>query len=197
MPGATCLGGGHLPTPEWTLGAGKFPHQTPLDPFGWSKLTQHQRGKIFKNVSQNFWMSFTELKVVFWPQTSGYKVDLWISSKNSIFGDAIPVRLEPLKNPAPGYKIHCQSEKSGPEWPEESQIMQTCPGQAIQPISEQKNWKNQTFSFSEKRPFLGPLGERLAENDQKSPRKAPKIPGMTLIYLKTLKIIDFWAKIIG
>ena len=152
------MGGGHLPTPDWTLGAGKFPHQTPLDPFGWSKLTQHQRGKIFKNVSQNFWMSFTELKVVFWPQTSGYKVDLWISSKNSIFGDAIPVRLEPLKNPASGYKIHCRSENVGPEWPQETQLMQTCPGQAIQPISEQKIEKIKLFRFLKNdhfAPFFG------------------------------------------
>ena len=118
-------------------------------------------------------------------------------TQNCIFGDAMTVRLAPLKKSTSGYKIHCRSEKSGPEWPEESQIMQTCPGQAIQPISEQKNWKNQTFSFSEKRPFLGPFWDRLAENDQKSPRKAPKTPGMTLIYLKTLKIIDFRDKIIG
>ena len=189
VPGATCLGGGHLPTPDWTLGAGKFPHQTPLDPFGWSKLTQHQRGKIFKNVSQNFWMSFTELKVVFWPQTSGYKVDLWISSKNSIFGDAIPVRLEPLKNPASGYKIHCRSENVGPEWPQESQLMQTCPGQAIQPISEQKNWKNQTFSFSEKRPFCTIFwigSARIAKNHPKKLRKPLGWPSYTLKHLKLL-----------
>ena len=91
-------------------------------------------------------------------------------SKKSIFGDAMSVRLAPLKNPASGYKIHCRSENVGPEWPQESQLMQTCPGQAIQPISEQKNWKNQTFSFSEKRPFLGLLwigSLRMAKNHPK------------------------------
>ena len=25
VPGATWLGGGHLPTPDWTLGCAKFP----------------------------------------------------------------------------------------------------------------------------------------------------------------------------
>ena len=39
--------------------------------------------------------------------------------------------------------------------------------------------------------------DRLDGNGQKSPEKAPKTPGMTLIYLKTLKIIDFRTKIIG
>ena len=39
--------------------------------------------------------------------------------------------------------------------------------------------------------------DRLDGNSQKSPKKAPKTPGMTLIYLKTLKIIDFRTKIIG
>ena len=39
--------------------------------------------------------------------------------------------------------------------------------------------------------------DRLDGNSQKSPKKAPKTPGMTLIYLKTLKIIDFGTKIIG
>ena len=120
-------------------------------------------------------MSLTELKVVFWPQTSGYKVNLWILAKNSKIGDANPVRLEPLKNPASGYKIHCRSEKSGPEWPEESQIIQTCPGQAIQPISEQKNWKNQTFSFSEKRPFCTIFwigSARIAKNHPEKLRKS-------------------------
>ena len=39
--------------------------------------------------------------------------------------------------------------------------------------------------------------DRLDGNSQKSPEKAPKTPGMTLIYLKTLEIIDFRTKIIG
>ena len=43
----------------------------------------------------------------------------------------------------------------------------------------------------------GHFWDRLEGNGQKSPKKALKTPGMTLIYLKTLKIIDFGTKIIG
>ena len=39
--------------------------------------------------------------------------------------------------------------------------------------------------------------DRLGENGQKSPKKAPKTPGMTLICVFTLKTIDFRPKIIG
>ena len=141
------MGGGHLPTPDWTLGAGKFPHQTPLDPFGWSKLTQHQRGKIFKNVSQNFWMSLTELKVVFWPQTSGYKVNLWILSKNSKIGDAMPVRLALLKNPASGYKIHWRSENACLEWPRSHKYCKLAQGRPFNPFLNKKIGKIDFFIF--------------------------------------------------
>ena len=41
VPGVTWLGGGHLPTPDWALGCGKFPHQTPLEPIAGSKLHQN------------------------------------------------------------------------------------------------------------------------------------------------------------
>ena len=39
--------------------------------------------------------------------------------------------------------------------------------------------------------------DRLDGNGQKSPKKDQKTLGMTLIYLKTLKIIDFGTKITG
>ena len=62
--------------------------------------------------------------------------------QNCIFGDAMPVRLAPLKKSTSGYKIHCRSENPGPKGPEESKILPTCPGQAIQPISKAKKLKN-------------------------------------------------------
>ena len=61
------------------------------------------------------------------------------------------------------------------------------------PFPNQKNEKINFFVFLKNDHFL----DRLGENGQKSPKKAPKTPGMTLICVFTLKIIDFRPKIIG
>ena len=58
-------------------------------------------------------MSLPEQKVVFWVQTYGFVMNLWILAKNCIFGDAMTARLAPLEKSTSGYKIHCQSKKSG------------------------------------------------------------------------------------
>ena len=67
--------------------------------------------------------------------------------QNCIFGDAMTVRLAPLKKSTSGYKIHCRSENPGPKKLEELKILPTCPGQAIQPISKAKKIKKLNFSF--------------------------------------------------
>ena len=100
-------------------------------------------------------MSLPEHKVVFWVQTNGFMIKLWILAKNCIFGDAIPVRLAPLEISTFGYKIHCRSENGGSKTPKKSIFIQRCPKQANQPILYRKNWKYELFRFSEKRPFLG------------------------------------------
>ena len=43
--------------------------------------------------------------------------------QNCIFGDAMTVRLAPLKKFTSGYKIHCRSENPGPKRLEELKIL--------------------------------------------------------------------------
>ena len=59
--GATCLGGGCLPTLGLTLGCEKLPHKTPLDPFAGSKLAIiifQPIGLTFKADLGHFWPSY-------------------------------------------------------------------------------------------------------------------------------------------
>ena len=78
----------------------------------------------------------------------------------------------------------------GPKSPKYCKLAQARP---FNPLLKKKIEKIDFFVFLKNDHFL----DRLGENGQKSPQKAPKTPGMTLIYLKTLKIIDFRDKIIG